>query len=171
MNLRPLSVRVEERADPLVAGQQYSFSCESQGSRPSATITWFEDGVEVDSLRTHTRSSPGEITIGTLTLVPTQGDHGSILKCQASNPLVPGSGITDTVELNVQYPPVVVLEMGRNLVPSAIKQGDDVYFECRVKANPPPYRVTWARGVSIYLFANEREPIRRYLATQSPEDG
>nr|XP_045585597.1 neurotrimin-like [Procambarus clarkii] len=36
--------------------------------------------------------------------------------------------------------------MGRNLVPTSIKQGDDVYFECRVTANPQPYRVSWEKN-------------------------
>ena len=33
--------------------------------------------------------------------------------------------------------------MGSNLNATNIKEGDDVYFECRVKADPKPYKITW----------------------------
>ncbi|XP_042212860.1 protein turtle homolog A-like [Homarus americanus] len=146
MNLRPLSVRIKVGDEPLIAGRQYTFTCESQGSKPEALIKWFEEKGEVDVMRTHTRSSPGEITTGSMIIVPSQHDDGKILKCQASNPSVPGSAISDSVSLKVHYAPIVVLEMGRNLVPSSIKQGDDVYFECRVTANPDPYKISWEKN-------------------------
>ncbi|XP_042879207.1 uncharacterized protein LOC122257779 [Penaeus japonicus] len=39
--------------------------------------------------------------------------------------------------------PVVGLRLGRALNPRLIKEGDDVYFECDVEANPPFHRVDW----------------------------
>ncbi|CAG9105414.1 unnamed protein product [Plutella xylostella] len=42
--------------------------------------------------------------------------------------------------------PLVSLKMGSSLQPALIKEGDDVYFECGVQANPRPHRLTWYKG-------------------------
>lgn len=33
--------------------------------------------------------------------------------------------------------------------PEDIEEGDDVYFECKVNANPSAYKVVWKHNVSI----------------------
>ncbi|CAH2257057.1 jg11929 [Pararge aegeria aegeria] len=40
-------------------------------------------------------------------------------------------------------PPVVSLSLGSTLNPHDIKEGDDVYFECSVRANPKEHRISW----------------------------
>ena len=44
--------------------------------------------------------------------------------------------------------PQSILSLGSSLNGSNIKEGDDVYFECNVRANPRPYKVTWRFNVS-----------------------
>lgn len=44
--------------------------------------------------------------------------------------------------------PVVSLKMGSNLNPEDIKEGDDVYFECNIRANPKAYKLSWYHNVS-----------------------
>lgn len=44
--------------------------------------------------------------------------------------------------------PVVTLKLGSTLNPDDIKEGDDVYFECNVRANPKAYRLAWYHDVS-----------------------
>ncbi|KAG8228133.1 hypothetical protein J437_LFUL000135 [Ladona fulva] len=39
--------------------------------------------------------------------------------------------------------PMVSLKMGSSLNPNDIKEGDDVYFECNIKANPKAYKLAW----------------------------
>ncbi|XP_043206205.1 synaptogenesis protein syg-2-like [Amphibalanus amphitrite] len=39
--------------------------------------------------------------------------------------------------------PVVSLQLGRSLDPNVIKEGNDVYFECDVEANPSPGHISW----------------------------
>lgn len=46
-------------------------------------------------------------------------------------------------------PPQVTLSLGSTLKPDDIKEGDDVYFECHIKANPKEHRITWSHNVSI----------------------
>lgn len=45
-------------------------------------------------------------------------------------------------------PPQVTLSLGSTLKPDDIKEGDDVYFECHIKANPKEHRITWSHNVS-----------------------
>jgi hypothetical protein len=40
------------------------------------------------------------------------------------------------------------LELGSNLNPDDIEEGDDVYFECKVHSNPWAYKVVWKHNVS-----------------------
>lgn len=44
--------------------------------------------------------------------------------------------------------PMVTLRMGSSLNPDDIKEGDDVYFECNIRANPKAYRLAWFHNVS-----------------------
>lgn len=39
--------------------------------------------------------------------------------------------------------PVVTIKLGSSLQASDIDEGDDVYFECEVQANPKTYRLAW----------------------------
>lgn len=42
--------------------------------------------------------------------------------------------------------------MGTGLDPNNIKEGDDVYFECLVQANPKIHKLTWFHKVSFFLI-------------------
>ena len=48
-------------------------------------------------------------------------------------------------------PPVVSLSLGSNLEAGDIKEGDDVYFECKVTAKPPAFKIDWKYNVSNHL--------------------
>lgn len=50
--------------------------------------------------------------------------------------------------------PQVRLKMGPTLNPDDIKEGDGVYFECEVKSNPKPYKLTWYHDVSAFGLLN-----------------
>lgn len=39
--------------------------------------------------------------------------------------------------------PVVTIRLGSSLLANDINEGDDVYFECDVKANPKAYKLGW----------------------------
>ena len=43
---------------------------------------------------------------------------------------------------------MVTLSFGSNLDPDNIAEGNDVYFECKIKANPEVYKVVWLHDVS-----------------------
>ena len=48
--------------------------------------------------------------------------------------------------------PIAALNLGSSLNASNIKEGDDVYFECNVRANPKPYKITWKFNVSYFSY-------------------
>lgn len=63
-------------------------------------------------------------------------------------------------------PPVISLQLGSKLQPGDIKEGDDVYFECRIDANPKFRRLTWLHNVSIDsdFFTARRETLLKIHA-------
>lgn len=54
--------------------------------------------------------------------------------------------------ISVSVVPTLVLDLGSNLNPEDIEEGDDVYFECKVHANPAAYKVIWKHNVSTLKF-------------------
>lgn len=57
----PLEVRILGRREgPYSEGQQYKLVCESTGSRPSATITWWKDGMLMTDTRNQVSQVKGE---------------------------------------------------------------------------------------------------------------
>ena len=51
---------------------------------------------------------------------------------------------------NFSDPPVVSLTLGSKLDASDIKEGDDVYFECKIKSHPKAQKVSWKKDVSTF---------------------
>lgn len=88
-------------------------------------------------------------SLSVLSFVPSIDDDGKYLTCRAENPVISGSALEDKWRLDVQYQPVVTLKMGKTLNPDDIKEGDDVYFECSVRANPKVYKLAWFKDVSF----------------------
>jgi hypothetical protein len=48
-----------------------------------------------------------------------------------------------SVTLNVYYVPVVHVEMGNNVDPSNIREGDDLALKCTIQAHPWVWRILW----------------------------
>ncbi|CAB3236419.1 unnamed protein product [Arctia plantaginis] len=147
INLRPLSVQILNKRQPLSADRNYVVECRTVGSRPEALVTWWKGGKQ---LRRNAKNfSDNNATISTLNLVPMAEDHEKYLVCRAENTKVKmvNAVVEDRWLLNIHYVPIVTLKLGSNLNPSYIKEGDDVYFECSVKANPKSKKLTWYKGV------------------------
>ena len=47
--------------------------------------------------------------------------------------------------------PRITLSFGASIDHSNIEEGNDVYFECHIEANPSVYKVEWRRNVSRLL--------------------
>ncbi|XP_029661116.1 hemicentin-1-like [Formica exsecta] len=131
VNLKPLVVQILTKEARV-----------SAGSRPEAVITWWKANKPIKKMA-QTYSLENNQTLSILSFVPTIEDDGKYLTCRAENPAISDSALEDKWRLDVQYQPVVNLRMGETLNPDDIKEGDDVYFECIVRANPKVYKLAW----------------------------
>ncbi|XP_050101406.1 uncharacterized protein LOC126581643 [Anopheles aquasalis] len=140
MYLKPLAVRILNSTESLAAHREYQIVCQSDGARPNAAIQWTKGKKTLKRVKEHTVRNT---TISVLTFVPTVEDDGRILGCRAQNPKVPGLFLEHFQNISVHYPPVVVLQLGSTLAMDDIKEGDDIYFECKIQSNPAWRRLSW----------------------------
>ena len=52
--------------------------------------------------------------------------------------------------------PRVELALGVSITPDSIYEGGDVYFDCRIEAQPPPTKITWQFNVSALVNVGKR---------------
>ncbi|XP_018011209.1 nephrin [Hyalella azteca] len=142
MSFPPASVDIVGFEGPLSEGRRYSFSCQVTGSRPPATLLWYEDGIEINQTKALEVHSEGE-TQSTLVVNPTRADNGKTISCRGTNPLIPDQSKEDVRLLTVHYPPAMSVKLGANLDARSIKERDDVYFECIIDSNPPVSSLRW----------------------------
>ncbi|XP_042874392.1 hemicentin-1-like [Penaeus japonicus] len=140
MFLLPTSV-VITNPGPEKEGHLIRLVCTSEGSLPSASLTWTIRGVTKPAEKENLVY--GTVTSSTLVANVTRQDEGSLVTCSAANPSVPGSKLANSTQLHVHYPPTVTASLGRSLNPELLKEGDDVYFTCTVDANPPASTIIW----------------------------
>ncbi|XP_067625215.1 uncharacterized protein side-II [Eurosta solidaginis] len=150
MHLKPLTVKIIEPPNSMVADRRYEVICESTGSRPNAIITWYKGKRQ---LRRTKDDISKNVTRSELSFVPTTDDDGKSITCRAENPNVNGLYLETMWKLNVVYPPLVTLRLGSTLTPDDIKEGDDVYFECHVQSNPQWRKLLWLHN-NIHLEHN-----------------
>ncbi|XP_058796663.1 protein turtle-like isoform X2 [Phymastichus coffea] len=142
VNLKPLDVHILTKESRVLADKKYEVECRSSGSRPAAVITWWIANRRIDN-QTKTYAPENNQSLSILSFVPNIEDNGKYLTCRAENPNITDSALEDKWHLDVQYQPMVSLKMGSSLNPDSIKEGDDVYFECLVRANPEAYKLSW----------------------------
>ncbi|XP_045453069.1 hemicentin-1-like, partial [Melitaea cinxia] len=152
INLKPITVNILTKEKQVSADKRYEVECKTTGSRPEATVTWWKNNRQLKRMAKN--FSENNETLSVLSLVPGVDDDGKYLTCRAENKHIPDSAIEDKWRLNVHYVPIVDLKMGSNLNPDEIKEGDDVYFECTVKANPRTHRLVWFHD-NTEIFHNE----------------
>lgn len=67
--------------------------------------------------------------------------------------------------------PTLQLDLGSNLNPEDIEEGDDVYFECKVHANPAAYKVVWKHNVSSKNSFQIQRFIKTYRLREAQKKG
>ncbi|KAJ2950566.1 hypothetical protein O0L34_g8812 [Tuta absoluta] len=139
--LRPLSVEILSREQPLSVGRKAELWCRSVGARPPATITWLLGGKPMKSKQREMED--GNETQSLLQWTPSKEHNGQVLTCRAEHSKFNRSTIESRLPLNVYYVPKAVIKLGSKINANDIEEGDDVYFECEVDANPPAYKVVW----------------------------
>ncbi|KAG6462565.1 hypothetical protein O3G_MSEX013339 [Manduca sexta] len=150
MHLRPLSVMITNKPGQMSADNEMTLVCISHGSRPPAQITWYREnrrytrGKFADSteIRQHSEFTNETTTVSRLTMLPQPEDDGTVIRCRADNPVL-RVALEDSFRMSVVYRPVLTMSLGSTLNPNDIKEGDDVYFECNIRANPREHRISW----------------------------
>ncbi|XP_055848282.1 uncharacterized protein LOC129913564 isoform X2 [Episyrphus balteatus] len=145
MLLRPTTVNLTAKPKVLSSATQYNLTCIVDGSVPDTDIKWTQNNRPFKRGTIQTTQNGRKVT-SILSFNPMPEDDGTMLRCDGSNPRLPNSALEDTLPLNVIYPPQVTLSLGSTLKPDDIKEGDDVYFECHIKANPKEHRITWSHN-------------------------
>ncbi|XP_025832974.1 hemicentin-1 [Agrilus planipennis] len=171
LNLKPLTVEIEKKEETFVADRRYEVNCTSAGSRPPAVITWYKGKRQLRRTREETKDN---ITTSILSFVPTTEDDEKSITCRAENPKVSGLFLETSWKIGVVYPPIVSLRLGSTLNADDIKEGDDVYFECHVKANPLWRRLTWIhdgvilnQNVSARIIRSNQSLVLQKVTRQS----
>ncbi|XP_064471411.1 hemicentin-2-like [Ornithodoros turicata] len=145
MNFRPLEVSIEAQSPTLEAGKTGWIVCRAVGSRPRSRITWFLSE-EVLKGAKQNESLDGNVTLSRLPLVASAEHHGRVLRCRADNDLISGSEIFADFTLHVLYPPKLTMTLAPNQRHSKLREGQDVYLECKADANPPATDFRWWFG-------------------------
>ncbi|XP_026326855.1 nephrin-like [Hyposmocoma kahamanoa] len=185
--LRPLLVEILEREQPLSVGRETEIACRAVGARPPAVITWWLDDRQLQVVEDQKNSDDRNETISILRWTPLMEYDGRVLTCRATHVKLDRSTIESTLSLNLHYVPIVTLQLGSKLNPNDIEEGDDVYFECVVRANPPAYKVVWehngqimthnqragviAGSAHLALQGVSREQAGKYVCTASNVEG
>ncbi|KAL1437212.1 hypothetical protein MTO96_049194 [Rhipicephalus appendiculatus] len=128
--LKPSMVRIRSKQRPLAAGLPAEIECEAAGSRPCTG-----DNMVVMLI--------GNRVFSVVTYTPRREDNEKLLRCVAENPSIAGSFLEATYSLDVHYKPIVTLQLGKRLRLEEIYEGQDVYLECSIDANPRVSEVTW----------------------------
>ncbi|XP_053600327.1 nephrin-like isoform X1 [Plodia interpunctella] len=153
--LRPLLVEILAREQPISVGQEAELACRAVGARPPASITWLLDDKPMDANVLQKNSEDKNETISFLRWTPRMENDGRVIKCRASHIKLEHTVLETTMKLNLHYVPIVSLQLGSKLNPNDIEEGDDVYFECVVRANPPAYKVVWEHNGELMIH-NQR---------------
>ncbi|XP_064099983.1 nephrin-like isoform X2 [Macrobrachium nipponense] len=148
MNLRPLDVSIHHPREPLSSGRIYDIPCSSRGSRPPAVLTWWRGSTRLPAT-SDTTTHDGNVSTSVVRLQPNSSDDGELLACRAENRNIPTAVIEDSWILSVYYAPTARAALGSSLNPNNIREGDDVYFECEVQANPRAYKVVWKHNGAL----------------------
>ncbi|XP_067296756.1 B-cell receptor CD22-like [Pseudorasbora parva] len=116
----------------IVEGDSVTLSCSSDSNPPALNFSWFKGGTIVGSGRIYSISK-------------ISSDDSGDYKCKSINEH--GEKYSDTVTLNVMYPPrSVSVSIGPSGV---IVEGDSVTLSCSSDSNPPALNFSWFKGGTI----------------------
>ena len=98
LTVYPKIVFITGQQETISASRPVQITCQSQGSRPPAKITWWLNGTFLSDFSESVRNN---ITTSTVSFTPNIRHHKSSLSCRAENPKVKGTFIQDIRILNV----------------------------------------------------------------------
>ncbi|GBM87634.1 hypothetical protein AVEN_235170-1 [Araneus ventricosus] len=125
LSVRPISVKMEGGPRPMSAEKPVDIVCKSAGSKPPAVISWWMGSTRLKHNK-DTVSADGNFTSSVLTFRPSIDDNGKQLTCRAENPLIAGSALDDTWDLEIHCK-----EALNEILPTFVKEKHEKEWECR----------------------------------------
>ncbi|KAK2706624.1 hypothetical protein QYM36_016599 [Artemia franciscana] len=138
--LPPASTKILTSGKPLSAGKEYEFVCQSSGSNPPSTITWWKGE---EQLKNVIEKEENGQTVSRLKFIPQWEDNGKNIECRASNMSMDDETLEDILELNIHYPPILSIVIQQ--ADFELAEGNEVRMECQVKANPAVTTLSWLK--------------------------
>ncbi|KAK7078627.1 hypothetical protein SK128_023509 [Halocaridina rubra] len=157
-DVSPIEVKIEDLSQPLRAGVESSLVCKSFGSKPPANLNLKLAGSNGLTQQLQQMSLNQNTTTRRAKIIPTPEDNGKDVICIATNPEVPEFRREVSKELQVHFAPEVEVSLAPALDPENIREGEDVYFECLINANPAATKVLWLQE-GLQLNTNMEEGI------------
>lgn len=98
--MKPLEIMITTSKKPVSANKLVKLSCESSGSRPAASLTWWLGSKKLTKAD-NKYVEEVNLSKSVLTLVPSSEDDGKFLVCRVENPNMPNSAKEDGYRLQV----------------------------------------------------------------------
>ncbi|XP_014218538.1 synaptogenesis protein syg-2-like isoform X2 [Copidosoma floridanum] len=162
--LEPTTVKILTKPEIMEASKDYTIVCEVEGSHPRANVSWYEGTRPFTNGRVMESTSDAMLVRSSLMFSPQPENHGKQLKCRGENPALSSAYQEASFSMNVVFPPRVQLELGNTLKAENIKENDDVYFECKVQANPQHHKITWRHNNEVLM---QNQSARIVISAQS----
>ncbi|XP_076325596.1 neural cell adhesion molecule 2-like isoform X2 [Tachypleus tridentatus] len=186
MKLRPIIVEIDGADHPLSANKVAHLQCRTAGARPNVTITWWLGSKRIKTTTVRTTDS-SSMSVSRLSFKPSKEDTGKYLSCRVENPSIQNGALERGWTLNVYHKPKLTLRLGSKLRHFRLQEGNDVYLECDVVANPWITEIRWkfegldlhtntSAGIiisnqSLVLQKVKRANRGRYLCAASNSEG
>ncbi|XP_071033382.1 B-cell receptor CD22-like [Parasteatoda tepidariorum] len=158
IHVKPVSLRVRGPTTPVVAGEMVSLTCTVEGSRPAASITWFNRSREVEPQPPASQDLMSDATYrtsSTLVFIASRHDHLGDFCCQGLNEvqkLQHQPPLLHAVTLDVLYPPSVSVQPVGGLI---VNESGEAVLTCNFSANPP--------NVTEVIWYKDGLPLRQYI--------
>ncbi|XP_075536544.1 hemicentin-2-like [Dermacentor variabilis] len=159
LTLPPVSVKILGTHRTFEVDVSAEFRCEVVGSRPPPKVSWWLDEQRLEPFLTEEKANS---TTTSLLLVLTARADKATLTCRALNTRLLGEVWEDTLLLNVYHAPHASLSLGQGLHLERIHEGQDVYLECAIRANP------W---ISDVLWTLDGEPLEDVALAAAMQNG
>lgn len=162
LNLPPTGLEILEKPTYVSEGKSRVVTCQAIGGYPPPEITWWIGNRQLQPEQT--KKEYQGVATSKLLYTPAIEDDGRYLTCRVLEEGRMKESLEDTWEIKVLYKPRVSLRLGKSLDPDNLRTGNDVYFECDVRANPIPHKLIWLHQ-GKQLMQNQDKGI--VMSTQS----
>ncbi|XP_037077578.1 hemicentin-2-like [Pollicipes pollicipes] len=125
---------------PYAEGTNLTLTCEAPGGKPPATVTWWNNTVDMGGVASQVTSRAGTgVGKNVLRLRLGRHDLGARFECQATNAAV-RTPLRSTVHLDMHVPPALVTLTTQH---QPVVAGTRLVLTCTVRGARPAADVTW----------------------------